>query len=293
MTLPDDFVIDDDLVYEPMRAAGWAVDPVPWDRAGVDWAVYDLVLIRTPWDYQQRPDAFLKVLESVDSAGTPLQNALPLVRWNLDKRYLRDLEHAGVPIVPTHWGQPGLRAGEVDALFDVLGAEEIVLKPVIGANADHAYRLKRGSYAERGPAIEDSFASMPFLAQPFLTEIIDEGEFSLFYFGGTYSHAILKTPATGDFRVQEEHGGLITRAEPTEALHAAGRRAIDAVAALGHPAPLIARADLVRAGTSSHANFHLMELELIEPSLYFRMHPDACANFVHAVDAWMRAQVEG
>ncbi|HEX6964124.1 MAG TPA: hypothetical protein VF175_19810 [Lacipirellula sp.] len=282
MENPAGFVIDDQLAYEPLRELGWDVEAVPWTSRGAAWSAYDAVVIRSTWDYTAAPQAFLAALAEIEQAGTPLYNDLSLVRWNLDKRYLRDLAQRGVPIVPTLWREQ-LCDGELSRLFDELGAEEIVVKPVVGAGASGAFRLDRRSLtAELTAEVERYYADRALMAQPFLQAIVTEGEYSLFYFNGRYSHAILKTPRPGDFRVQEEYGSEIRRVTADAKLRAA---ADGAVGALGK-AVLYARADLVRSGSGD--GFWLMELELVEPSLYLRMDEEAPRRFAEAIDDRMR-----
>jgi glutathione synthase/RimK-type ligase-like ATP-grasp enzyme len=273
---PTNFVIDDELAYEPLRERGWAVEAIPWSRPAVAWGAYDAVVIRSPWDYVKAPDAFLDVLREIERAGTALFNPLGLVRWNLQKTYLRDLAERGVPVVPTIW-RDRLGPSELPQLFEELGASEIVVKPVLGVNADGAYRLDRRTAREQADSIESYFRSRALMAQPFAAGITAEGEFSLFYFNGEHSHTVLKTPASGDFRVQEEHGGQIRAVQAEDALRAAGDAAL---AAIGE-APLYARTDFVRA--PDEAGFWLMELELIEPSLYLRMDARAPWRFASAL----------
>ncbi|MEM8966372.1 MAG: hypothetical protein AAGE93_08130, partial [Bacteroidota bacterium] len=98
------FVSDDALTYEPLAELGWRVHPISWRSTNADWGNYDAVIIRTPWDYQQDPQQFLKVLEDIVASGVPMENSLDLVRWNIDKIYLHDLERQGIRIVPTQWG---------------------------------------------------------------------------------------------------------------------------------------------------------------------------------------------
>ena len=272
------YVTDDELALEPLAGLGWTVTAVPWRRRDVDWSRFEAVVIRTTWDYHLDADAFLRALEAIDASGTRLANPLPLVRWNARKTYLRDLSSRGLPIVPTLWGT-GLTAGDIQRLCGVLGADEIVIKPVISATAYDTYRVGR-RHGEDAAAVAAVFAGREYMAQPFVASIVDEGEISLFYFGGEYSHAIRKTPRPDDFRVQEEHGGLIVPADPTDGLIDLGRRCL---AALDHPT-LQARVDLVRLATGGHA---LMELELVEPSLYFRMDPGAAGRFARALEAWV------
>lgn len=272
---PSGHVIDDDLAHAPLRALGWQVDSVPWNRAGVDWSGYDAVVIRSTWDYQSDPEAFVAALGEVEQAGTPLFNPLDLVRWNLRKTYLRDLAARGVPIVPTVW-RDGLGPGELAEVLDAVGGEEMVVKPVVGASSEGAFRLDQQAVRAKAGEVEAYYADRALMAQPFVPAVTREGEFSLFYFNNAYSHAVLKTPKVDDFRVQEEHGGRIRAVQPEAELRAAG----DAVLKTLDTVPLYTRADFVRA---PGGGFWLMELELIEPALYFRMDAEAPARFARAI----------
>ncbi|MCC6524900.1 MAG: hypothetical protein IT373_19750 [Polyangiaceae bacterium] len=280
LTLEDrtGFVIDDALAIAELERRGLVVDEIPWRRAR-DWRAYDGVIVRTPWDYQRDLAGFLAVLDGIEALGVRLANPAALVRWNAEKTYLRELRERGVAIVPTLFGV-GLEPGELRLLPARLACDECVLKPAVGANADDAYRITPALADDSARALAARFAGRAYLAQPFVRAVLDEGEHSLFYFDGRYSHAVTKQPKRGDFRVQEEHGGLITRLEPDAALHAAGARVLRA---LGR-APLQARVDLVRLDDGTLA---LMELEAIEPSLYFRMDEAAPRNFADAVVRWL------
>ncbi len=276
----DGFFTYDALAIPCFEELGWTVEEVSWradGRGEVDWSRYRIVVIRTPWDYQDDPDAFFGVLEEI-AAATRLENSLGLCRWNLEKTYLRDLERRGVEVVPTVWhaAEAPLDLSLVDAL-EALGVDEVVVKPVIGANADRTHRLgweARGGSAVGRAAAEADLTGRPAMIQPFLRGIVDEGEYSLFAFDGKLSHAVLKTPAPGDFRVQEEHGGRIRAVRPEAGLLAAGA----AVLAALDETPLYSRADFVR----HRGRFLLMELELIEPSLYFPYDPDSPRRFAQA-----------
>jgi glutathione synthase/RimK-type ligase-like ATP-grasp enzyme len=277
-----DFVCDDELACEPFRARGWEVETVDWRRAGVDWRAYGAVIIRSAWDYQSDPEAFLAVLAAIERAGTPLANSARLVRWNLRKSYLHELAARAVRIVPTLSGRGGDPA-QLQRWRRRLASAELVVKPLIGANAGHTYRIGPAIAAADFAAITAAFADRDYLVQPFMQNVIEEGEYSLFYLGGAYSHAILKTPGPRDFRVQEEHGGVIRAADPEPALRASARSTLAALP----EAPLYARADFVRDGSGS---FALMELELIEPSLYLRMDAGAPERFARAFADWYEAR---
>lgn len=264
------YVSDDDLAIGPLKLLGRDVTTLSWRQMSRPWSDFELVVIRTPWDYQTSPDEFLDVLAGID-AETRLENPLDIVRWNLDKRYLREMSDRGCPIVPTLWDR-GYSESEFDAWLDELGTGEIIIKPTVSATAAHTYRLTHFV-----PELGSVFAEREFLVQPFVDAIVGEGEFSLFYFNGELSHAINKRPKPADFRVQEEHGGLISRVEPDGRLVAAADRALELI---GRDL-LYARVDLVLSG----GEFLLMELELIEPSLYLRMDADAPGRFAAAIDA--------
>lgn len=276
----DDFVVYDQLTYAPFAARGVAVEAIPW-RSAERWSRFDAVVIRSPWDYQDDWRRFLEVLTEIDRA-TRLENPLTVVRWNVDKGYLRDLERRGVPVVPTLWADRWPGADVARAWHDRLGVDELVVKPRVSANADDTHRLDRVALAESSPRLATVFAARALMVQPFVPAVVEEGELSLFSFDGRFSHAVLKTPAVGDFRVQEEHGGVIRAIEPEPAALEIGRRALDAVEAATGASSLYARVDLVRTAADDSAGWRLMEVELIEPSLYFSYDEASPARFVDA-----------
>jgi glutathione synthase/RimK-type ligase-like ATP-grasp enzyme len=268
-----DFVSDAGLAVEPLAELGWAVDMVPW-RSVVDWDEYDLVYICTPWDYQDDVAAFLDVLETIERSSALLVNSLDLVRWNLEKTYLRELELRGADIVPSlFFGR--FDADRVAACFAAHQADRIVVKPVVGANADHIAVLTEPLAGAAVDELRRVFTDRPFFVQPFVDSVQTEGEYSLFFLGGDYSHAILKKPKQGDFRTQEEHGADILGVEAPVELVEAARSVLGVV----NPQPVYVRADFVRG----RGRFLLMELELIEPSLYLRTDTGAPARFAAAL----------
>ena len=271
--------IDADLGIAPLAARGWAVDQVPWRTPGVDWNVFDAVYIGTPWDYPQDVDRFMEVLERIDRSRAVLVNDFALVRWALPKTYLRDLEQQGVDIVPSDW-HTHLEKGALAGFFDRIGKDRLIIKPVVSTNATDTHLLTRESASIEEPALLQTFRNRAFVVQPFIDNIQTEGEYSLFYFGGSFSHAIRKVPKASDFRVQEEHGAGIAAVDPRgEQIECADR-----ILALVRPTPVYARCDLVRG---PDGRLLLMELELIEPSMYLRMHPDAPERFAAAFDRYV------
>jgi hypothetical protein len=272
------YVADDELAVAPLTRLGWHVDTISWRDERVDWNDYEAVVIRTPWDYQRDPNAFLKVLETIDSSSARLENSLDIVRWNLKKTYLRELEEKGVNIVPTIWKGKGIIASDVRGWLEHFGTDEVVIKPVVSATAEFTYRIRAFQ-----PELTEVFAEREYMVQSFMPDIVTEGEFSLFYFAGAYSHTILKTPKQRDFRVQEEHGGIIRAVEASIKLTFMAEHILRFIPSK----PLYARIDLVRDGRDS---FALMELELIEPALYFRMDTQSPARFAKALDARMSGE---
>lgn len=277
----DDFVIDDHLIVDELRRRGWDAAEIPWS-VPADWSTFDLVIIRSTWDYADRAPEFLATLQAIEASGARLENPRCVVEWNIDKRYLRELEASGVPVVPSVWGNggtPAIFAG----LFTTLQDREIVLKPTISSGAKDTFRL----HAPLGDALlqrlVDTFAGRDWFAQPFVRTVLGEGEYSLFYFAGQFSHAIRKVPKAGDFRVQEEHGGEIIAVPATPELRRVADRVLTAIA----PVPLQARIDLIRLDNGTLA---LMEVELIEPSLYLRMDAGAPSRFADALEALLQRQ---
>ncbi len=195
-----------------------------------------------------------------------------MLRWNANKNYLRDLEGKGIPIVPTFWpeGPSNLR----EQLRELRWSRAVV-KPRVSATA-HQTRLVSIENAESAqPLFAELLRGPGVMVQRFMEVIVTRGEWSLIFFNGEYSHAVIKTPRAGDFRVQHDFGGYEQSAEPSpDVLEAAMRviRALDDV-------PLYARVD----GVESDGHFLLMELELIEPALFFFLHSDAPERFAAAV----------
>jgi glutathione synthase/RimK-type ligase-like ATP-grasp enzyme len=274
---PTDFVIYDQLLEPYLQDAGWHCETLSW-RAKVDWNNYNLVMIRSTWDYQDDVEGFMQVLQKIEDSSAHLDNPLAIARWNIDKRYMRDLEARDVSIVPTLWFD-SLHADQIAGFFTQLNTTQIVIKPCISANADDTFWLKQNVATSEYETIAARFQNRPFMVQPFLPAIISEGEFSLFYFDGDYSHAILKTPKQDDFRVQEEHGGRLLKIEPEAALYDAAEKVLKAI----DQSLLYARLDFVRNGSE----FALMEAELIEPSLYFNLDPEAPRRYVEAMERRM------
>ena len=245
------------------------IEPVSctWSDPAVDWSGFDAVLIRTTWDYFQRYDEFLDWL---DRLPVPTINNKPLLRWNSDKRYLLELAQLGVDIVPAHVASA---AGLPDLLGGMNG-QDLVVKPTVSGGA---WNTIRGIVGD--PGFEHELSALPpthdYLVQAFVPEIARDGEWSLLFFDGVFSHAVLKRAAAGEFRVQTQFGGSIEHIEPSAAMLASAKQALAAVGALGYPDHAYARVD----GVAVDERFRLMELEMIEPSLFLAERPEAAERF--------------
>lgn len=249
---------DDRPLLGELWALGIQAEAAVWDDPSVDWSRYSAAVIRSTWDYYLSPASFAAWLARIEAAGVALWNPPAVVRANWDKTYLKGLEAAGVSVVPTLWVEKGRSPG-LDGLLASRGWTEAVVKPVISAGAFRTSRVKRGE-AEGERALADVLAHSGAMIQPYLAEIAAEGEWSFVFLGGAFSHAVLKSPKRGDFRVQEEHGGTTAAKTPPDDLLAQAREA-----ARLSPGPwLYARVDGVRRGTE----LVVIEVELVEPSLY-------------------------
>jgi len=272
--------IDVDLCVEPLGELGWQVEAVPWRSGTPDWNHFDAVYIGVPWDYPEDPGRFLHTLAAIDRSDALLVNDLSLVRWSLEKTYLRDIEARGGDIVPTLFLE-AIDAGGLAGAFARWATDTIIVKPVIGTNAADTFVLSGDDWRSSVAGLQATFAGRAVMVQPFIANIRDEGEFSMFYIGGGFSHAIQKVPKAGDYRVQEEHGASVRPVTPEPRLLVAA----DKVMSLVEPTPVYARGDFIRG---PDGRFLVMELELIEPSMYLRMDPEAPGRFARAFDRYVR-----
>eukprot|EP00455_Lapot_gusevi_P000602 TRINITY_DN1027_c0_g2_i1.p1 TRINITY_DN1027_c0_g2~~TRINITY_DN1027_c0_g2_i1.p1 ORF type:complete len:292 (-),score=34.22 TRINITY_DN1027_c0_g2_i1:92-967(-) len=264
---------DGELLQQALAASAPEIELVPcvWDDATVDWSQYDVVLLRTCWDYHLKSAAFREWIERVPL----LVNPASVVRWNMDKSvYLRELAAQGVPVVPTVWVSQGDIPPRVTDVMSERGWERVVIKPTVSANAYLTRTFSADQVAEAQGWLESGLQHSSLLLQPFLTSIRD-GEYSLIFFHHQFSHAVLKIPKAGDFRVQPEYDSTTMSIEPEpRLLHLANQ-----ILSLVPSVCLYARVDLILHNNEAC----LMELELIEPNLFLSFEQDAPARFAAAV----------
>lgn len=271
----DGFISYDNLVADILADRGIIVENVSWRSSTANWDDYDMVIIRSPWDYQHSIDEFMAVLERIDASNAVLWNPIDVVRWNVRKTYLRQLQDQGIAIVPTQFVQSPSEL-DIRGIFEVFESDQIVIKPVVGANANDTFWLRPDSSGDLLQQIEVLYRGRLALLQPFIQSVVEYGETSHIFFDGQHSHSVLKTPKAGDFRVQEEHGSRIQPLQPDSSLIECATRALV-------PVPqqtLYGRVDLVELSNGQQA---VMELELIEPSLYLTYDPDSAERFADAI----------
>jgi len=271
---------EDGLVRHALEARGLRVDRVDWARPDHDWSRTRAVLFRTTWDYFHRFDEFSPWVDRV-AAVTRMINPVEIIRWNLDKRYLRDLAGRGVTVVPSHFVERGSGGSLAEAMHRA-GWTEAVLKPVVSGAARETYRVTSGGAADREADFRRLVAAETMMLQPFQRTILDDGELSLMVIGGRFTHAVRKRAVPGDFRVQDDHGGTVHDHDATRDEIAFAEAAVAACT----PRPAYARVDAVRDDAGRLA---LMELELVEPEMFFRRHPPAADRLAEVVDAALRA----
>ncbi len=257
-----------DVEAQALIQAGADVEPVSWTEAG-ELADFDLVLPLVAWGYHLQYDAWLAFLDRVEASGIAMLNPPALLRWNGDKSYLAELADSGVPTVPTLSVESCCDADieEARRRFDT---EWLVIKPPVSASASGTHRL--------GPNddLPTDSRRRPMIIQPLIEEIARTGEFSLMLFDGEFSHAVVKRPAAGDFRVQPHLGGVTL---PSKAPPGADRLARQALAAAPARATY-ARVDIV---PDDEGVLRIMEMELIEPALFLDHAPDGGAAFTQAI----------
>ncbi len=246
-------------------ALGCVPEYRPWTDPG-DLSSFALVMPLMAWGYPYDPARWFALLNRMEDEGVKIANPVSILRWNSDKAYLIELADKNIAVVPTVMTPVLDDAALADAAAH-FGTDSLIIKPPISGGAFGTYRIKTGD------PIPGDVAGTRIMIQPFLTTISTEGEYSLFYFGGQFSHAIIKRPAAGDFRVQDYLGGTEAPVTPPDEAYAL---------AAAPSSCLYARVDMLR---DEQGVMRLMELELTEPSLFFKFAPDGGAKFAAAVNA--------
>jgi glutathione synthase/RimK-type ligase-like ATP-grasp enzyme len=277
---------DEPPLHLALQKAGCDVQMAEWDDAKVDWASFDVALLRSAWDYAERVTEFLAWVERA-SKLTHVLNPLPVVRWNTDKHYLAQLAAAGVATVPSTFVEPGEDAGQaIGKLLELHENAELVVKPAIGAGSRDAERHRRAEVARAVAHAKRLLnANRSVLLQPYLERVDRDGETALMFFEGRFSHAIRKGPLLPPGAAATR--GLFAAESITPRVPGADemRLAEKIVAAVPFGIPLYARIDLIRDDDGAPC---LLELELTEPSLFFAHAAGSAEKFTAAVLRWLQ-----
>jgi glutathione synthase/RimK-type ligase-like ATP-grasp enzyme len=264
-----------DVQAAALREAGAEVTARSWTEAG-DLTVFDLVLPLVTWGYHQRPAEWLAFLDRLDADSTRIANPSSVLRWNSDKAYLAQLAAAGVATIPT-LAVDHLNEAALAAAHGVLGTDRLVVKPPVSASAWGTFRL--------GPAdpVPEEVHGARMLIQPWLESVVGTGEYSMIFFAGEFSHAVIKRAKPGDFRVQPEHGGTTEGCDPPSGAVAIARAAL----AQAPASTTYARVDFLQADDGA---LQIIELELIEPALFLEHGDGAKSKLAEAVLARARTK---
>lgn len=257
------------LLIHELGLLGITSELISW-RASLDWSLFDLVIIRTPWDYFLHLEEFLSWVEDVEKV-TRVLNSSRILRWNSHKKYLKELSSFGVPTVPTVWVTKNQQCAD---LIDSIEWPIVVVKPAVSIGAIGALKGHSQNNLVK-QHLEEEVKKGDVMIQPFLESVADFGELSLVYFNGVYSHSILKKPQQGDYRVQDAYGGTNAVYEPEIEAQKIG----DQVLSYLPDFSLYARVDLVKYQNQ----WLLMELEAIEPELFLPIAPHASVLFAKAI----------
>ena len=265
---------EDKILLEFLTGKGLDIKMEVWTDPRVDWSVYDLAILKSPWDYFDKIRQFYNWLNQLEELNVPLLNPIKVVKWNSDKHYLKEIADAGLSVVPTLYFEQGEKP-DLTNCFEKLKSEKLIIKPCISGGSKNTLKITRENLAELRPVIHEYLNEEAYMTQPFLEEIETKGEWSFLFFNGKFSHSLLKKAKPGDFRVQHYLGGSIHDEEAPSHLLKSAEKYVQQFA----KGCLYARVD----GLEVNGQFMLMELELIEPFLFLFTNKDSYENYYIAL----------
>ncbi|MBS1668098.1 MAG: hypothetical protein JST58_12035 [Bacteroidetes bacterium] len=266
---------DDQLIAEYLESKDIRVSPIPWDNPTVEWTSFDTVVIRSAWDYIHRASEFNIWLEKMKVLGVKLFNPISVIQWNQHKSYFVDFSKKGV-LVPPFQYCPSKSQFELSSIMNERAWDKVVVKPAVSAGSFNTWVVENDNLKHSQQRFAELLRTNDMIVQEFRKEVLTDGEWSLLFFNKKFSHAIIKKPKIGDFRVQAKFGGTEEPAYPDLAIVEQAERILQKV-----EEPLLyARVDGV---ISKDNKFWLMELELIEPVLFVKNSKNGCAHFYEAL----------
>ena len=268
-------LLEQELLKSAFEAQGLKVDIAYWDNPTYEWQETKSVLFRTIWDYFERFDEFWDWLEQVKTK-TRLINSYELIKWNIDKHYLKDMSSWGIETVPTYFADKGCNM-KLHEIAKRNQWKDLVIKPAISASAFKTYKILANEIQANEKLFNSLVQERNMLVQPYFETITQLGEASLMVFDGKFTHAILKKAQPGDFRVQDDFGGTVHNYIPTKAEINFAEKVFETC----KTKPVYGRVDIV---WDNDKNFYLSELEIIEPELWIRNYPKCAERIAEAVD---------
>jgi len=265
---------EDDKLLDFLKGKGLKIEKVIWNDQNINWEDYALAILKSPWDYFDLIEDFYIWLNLLEAKKVKLLNPIDVVRWNSDKKYLKEIEAAGLNITPSIFisNQESINLND---FFKKFNTNKLIVKPCVSGGAKNTFKVTAENVIEINEQLNKLVQEEDFIVQPFLPEILENGEWSFIFFNGLYSHSLIKQAKAGDFRVQPAHGGSVHPQKPNADLVAIAQQYVDLFA----KNCLYARVD----GTFVDGDFLLMELELIEPFLFLNTEPENYERYYKAL----------
>ena len=267
---------EDDKLLLFLKEKGLNIETVIWNGEQINWENYQLAILKSPWDYFDLYEDFKSWLNLLEGKNIRLLNPIDIVRWNADKHYLKEIELAGLNITPSIFINNSDEIN-LNAFFEKFNTDKLIVKPCVSGGAKNTFKVTIDNVEAVNEKLSLLIQNEDFIIQPFLPEILENGEWSFIFFNGIYSHTLVKKAKQGDFRVQPAHGGSVHIQNPDQALIEIAAEYVKLFA----KDCLYARVD----GTFVNNQFLLMELELIEPFLFLNTAPQNYENYYNALKA--------
>lgn len=266
---------DENLILSTiLNELGISNQIVAWSDPAVNWTSFSCLLIKSTWDYFDFYAEFRSWIATIRKLEIPVLNSLNTLEWNSSKRYLLEIESKGFPVISGHILEKGSAISE-STIFSKSTYDIMVVKPLVSGGAKNTLKIKRNEWRNHAATVQSLVDKDAYLVQPFAKEVQEVGEYSLIFFNGEFSHAVLKTPANHDFRVQHYFGGTIKQVQPSLKMLSSCQQLIETFG----KDTLYARVD----GVDCSGEFVLMELELIEPYLFLDISNEALSNYKKAI----------
>ena len=265
---------EDDKLLNFLREKGLNIEKVIWNDPSINWEDYGLAILKSPWDYFDLIEDFYKWLNHLEDKKVSLLNPIDVVKWNANKLYLQEIEAAGLKITPSIFIHKQENVN-LSQFFEKFKVDKLIVKPCVSGGAKNTFKVTTDNVVEVNQILNQLLQEEDFIIQPFLPEILENGEWSFIFLNGVYSHSLVKQAKPGDFRVQPAHGGSVHPQNPNAELIATAQQYVNQFA----KKCLYARVD----GTFVNGDFLLMELELIEPFLFLNTDPQNYERYYKAL----------